>query len=119
MPWSSGWYGMHLDVDAGDLGGDVGRGDVGLLGGETALLDRPGRHVADRPDAVDTTDAAVAVHRHEAPGVMRQSGDPRASQARERDHEIQIERAFRLEPQLSVRVLGREGARCGSARRRR
>ena len=66
MPWSLGSVRVHLDVAAGDLRGDVGHGDIGLLSGETALPERPRRHAADRPDAVDTADAAVVVHPHEA-----------------------------------------------------
>ena len=48
---------MHLDVAAGDLRRDVRSGDVGLLRGETALPERPGRHVAHRPRVLDTAHA--------------------------------------------------------------
>ena len=79
--------GAGREVGAG-LGRDrLGRG-VGLLGGEAALLDRPGRRVAGGEDVARAGDAAVLVDSDEALGIRRQAGDPRALQARERDHGV-------------------------------
>ena len=50
--------------DAGERG-DRLRGDVGLLGGDTAVLDRKISRVARGPDAVDTGHLAVNVDRDE------------------------------------------------------
>ena len=101
---------MHLDVAAGDLRGDVRGGDVGLLRGEAALPQRPGRHVAHRPRVLDAAHASVGADRHEPAGLVRQPGQHRPAQAREGDDEIDVERPFQLEPEPPVGVLGRERA---------
>ena len=79
--------GTGREVGAG-LGRDrLGRG-VGLLGGEAALFDRSGRRVAGGEDVARAGDTAVLVDSDESVGVRRQAGDPRALQARERDHGV-------------------------------
>jgi hypothetical protein len=82
----------HVDLRPGEPDGDVGGGDVRLLRREAALLERPRRHVADRPDAVDAADAAVAVDRDEAVGVVREAGQARSSERRQGDDEIRVAR---------------------------
>ena len=79
--------GSGREVGAG-LGGDRLGGGVRLLGGEAALLDRPGRGVAGGEDVARAGDAAVLVDFDEAVGVCRQAGDPRALRERERDHRV-------------------------------
>jgi hypothetical protein len=59
--------------------GDVRGCDVGLLRGEAALLQRPGRHVAHCPDAVDATDAAKVIDRHETVELVRQASEVRSA----------------------------------------
>ena len=100
----------HVDRGAGDLLRDVRGRDVGLLCGETALLQQPGRHVAHRPDPVEAADATERVHRHEAVGLAGQSGEVRSAERRQGDDQVHVERAFELEPELPVRELLGEGA---------
>ena len=75
------------------FGGDRLGGSVGLLGGETALFDRPRSGVAGGEHVAHTGHAAVRVDRDEPVGVSGQAGDVRSSQAGERDHRVGCDHA--------------------------
>jgi len=64
-------------------------GHIRLLGHQPALLERPRRHVADGPDPGGSPHAA----RDEPVVVVREPRQRRTAQARQRDDEIDVERA--------------------------
>jgi hypothetical protein len=69
---------------AADRCGDRRRGQVGLLGGQAALLDRPRGHVAGGEDTLDADHGIVAVNGDEALVIARQPGKSRPRQPRRR-----------------------------------
>jgi hypothetical protein len=64
---------LHVDRRA-EARGDAGRRDIRSLRGQPALLERPRRHVADRPGAIGSAHAPEAVDRDKAVVVVRKPG---------------------------------------------
>ena len=87
---------------------DVGRGGVGLLAGDPALLDRERRHVAGGVDVRHAGHARVAVDDEEPVGVGGQPGNARAFEARQGDDAVDLQQiAAQRDP------AGRDDVRVG------
>jgi hypothetical protein len=63
--------------------------DVGLLGGEAALLDREGRRVARCKHVLGAMHAAVRIGRNESGWISGNPWEARPTKARQRDHAIE------------------------------
>lgn len=71
-------------------GHDVRGGEVGLLGGDAALLDGARGGVADRVDPEVAGDPTGLVDRDEAVGVVREPGQVRSRERGQRDDAVDM-----------------------------
>ena len=103
---------VRLDVDRrAGRGRDRAGGDVGLLRGEAALLERPAGHVADGVDVIESADPAPLVDRGESPEVVRHAGHRRPEQDGKGDGEVHTDRALWSDAQAAVLYAVDLGAR--------
>ena len=95
-------HSVNLRVKRWRLGGDSRkrgdrlRGDIGLLRGDTAMLDRKGGRVPGGKHAIKSADLAMDVHRDEAAGTVgRYTRHRRPDQLWQRDDlvDMQVARA--------------------------
>ena len=91
--------------------GDRLCGDVGLLGGNPALLDRKRRDVAGGIDPAEALDAAVPIDRDEAVPGLGDAGDGLSDEARHRYDPVHGQRLTRREDELPVTEPERSSSR--------
>ncbi len=101
----TGLKGSRLEGGSSLLGDHL-RDRVGLLCGESALLEREGGSVAGGVDVGDAAHAAVHIDRQEALGVVGKAADGWAPQARQSDGPVGRQRRSGRELQGAVGKSG-------------